>query len=228
MTKDNYDFIDVENRYTKKLSDKDKYTEEDYDFINDTGVKSILCRSSDEEQKKILGKLFDEKNNIVKYGTKSKDYAVELIMDDGTKHLLPLFSSKEQAEAFGVGHNVVFDYPFTTYEGEAKVYYLPILNDRIAREAKFFVDALNEVDSNPHFDWFDFEVQAKVTSKQKEDAELFSLKVGNITETVIASNRLKAEKAFEQYVDKVYNGKVLQILNVKKIRTVKPRKKEAA
>ena len=141
----------------------------------------------EEDLYKFFKKLFGN-CHVVKAG---KDYGVEVVMDNGTKHIAPLFSSKEQAEAFGVGHNVVFDYPFTTYEGEAKVYYLPILNDSITREAKFFVDALNEVDSNPHFDWFDFEVQAKVTSKQKEDAELFSLKVGNITETVIASNRLK-------------------------------------
>ena len=228
MTKDNYDFIDVDNRYTKRLSDADKYTEADADFISDTGVRSNLYRSSEEEQMKILGKLFDGQNHIVKYGPLSKDYAVELVMDDGTKHLLPLCSTKEQAEAFGVGNNVVFPYPFKTYEGEEKLFYVPTLNHRIARQAKFHIDGLEMVDSNPHLDWFDFEIEAKVTSKQKVDNENVSLSVGDIKELVIANNRLKAEETFKQYVDTVYNGVVLKILNIRKIRTVKPNKRKAA
>lgn len=226
MTKDNYDFIDVDNRYTKELSERDKYKEEDCDFVSDLGTKANLYRGSEVVLEQLFNKLFG-KNDIVKLGSLN-EYAVEVVMDDGAKHHMPLFASKEQAEKFGVANNVVFDFPFTTYEGEDKVYYLPTPNCQPARHKKFFLDSLATVDANPHLNWFDFEVTANITTKQKVDAKKIALGVGKITQVVVASNRLKAEEAFEQFVDKVLNGKVIHVINVIKKRTVKPYKRKAA
>ena len=225
MTIDNYDFIDVENKYIKKWSDRNKY--EDFDFITDTGGKANLFSGDEDEMSEIYEKIFSN-NDIIRFGSSQKDYGVEIVLDNGEKGYVPLLATKEQAESFGVGNNVVFDYPFITNEGEDKLYYLPLPNNLFARHKKFFFDSLATVDANPHLNWFDFEVTAKVTTKQKVDTDQIALGVGEITQTVIASNRLKAEEAFERFVDKVHNGKIIQISNVRKIRTIKPYKRKAA
>ena len=217
---DNYDVAIDKKKFKTKIGEEVK--PEHCQWISDTGSRSTAIFGEEEEMIKMIDDSLHGQNDVFSVGKEQKDFA---LMVNG--HSVPLFSTKEQAENFGLANNVVFDFPVHTDEGEV-IFFLPFPNKRYVRWKKWQQDMDKKISSQSNRDWFDFEVEALVTTKQRQNDGKYSLAVGERKEYIPAPNRLKAEEYFADAQDKVDNGKVIQIKKVRKIKSINTKRKKVA